>query len=572
MSVAMAQVEAMQGFGLPASESEAERAYVGAVLADSETIARTRQIVRPEDFESERLATILRAATKIDEAGGAVDVVTIATDLEAAGLIEKLGGRAGLLELAEEGLPANAAYHASLVRQASDRRRIRREALAVAEAAADPASDPQDVVHKAWSIEGPLSAAAPVLEAVGLGYRVSFPGSGVEMSIARLRERSGELHGELVVTLRREAADFAAGSLSRGSFNFSSTAARKSLATYLGNRWRGDWAEMLEDACQLLLATKRRGEPFAEVGREPKQATTPKLLEPVLLRDAPAILFGPGGTGKSTLASAIAVSVAAGVEIVPGWLPAEPAPVLYLDWEGTRAACNDRLAAICRGAEIDPPNGVYYRRCSGSLADQVEEIAAFVAEREIGLLLVDSVGLAAGTAREGGDAAESAFRLFEALRAIGRTALLIDHVAGAELNGSAPTSKPYGSVFKVNLARNVFELRREGDPQVGRAEVLMLHTKANEEAKLPPRGIVFTYSEDAITFARGEIEAPDLEGRLSASERMRRALARGPLSESVLAEELGISSSTVRQNLRRHAERFTRLSDGRIALATVTVP
>ena len=49
-------------------------------------------------------------------------------------------------------------------------------------------------------------------------------------------------------------------------------------------------------------------------------------------------------------------------------------------------------------------------------------------------------------------------------------------------------SKPYGSIYKVNLARNVFELRKECEGDVDRTELLLVHTKANSSARLPTQG------------------------------------------------------------------------------------
>jgi hypothetical protein len=160
-------------------------------------------------------------------------------------------------------------------------------------------------------------------------------------------------------------------------------------------------------------------------------------------------------------------------------------------------------------------------------------------------------------------------RLHAALRELGTTALLVDHVAATELQpGSTGISKPYGSIFKLNLARSAWELRREHEPIGGVAQLLLVNVKANYAAKAEPIQLRIVHDRDVIRFERGAVTAPELEGRLPTHERMRRALVDGALTAKELATRLSISESSVRVALTpdRNHDLFVKLPDGRIGL------
>lgn len=403
--------------------------------------------------------------------------------------------------------------------------------------------------------------AAGELERVGLGYRVRFPAAGVVVAIDRLRESRGELSGELSV------AHAQAGHLFRGRFNLSSLAGRQTAARFLGTRARGagvDWPEILERFALAVLDAQRAGEPLERVGRRPPLAVPPRLVDPVIPANVSTIVYAPHATGKSTLLAAIATGLETGEAVIPGWR-FRPTRVLVLDWEAHAQEWNDRIAAIATGAGVEPPE-VAYLRCHRPLGDMLEEVAAIVSGQGIGCLMLDSIGLAAGQAREGGDAAETSERLFAALGMLPTTNILADHVKGEDLTGSAPT-KPYGSVMKLARARAAYELRREADPVDGRAELVLRCEKLNDGQKLAPIGLAVRYGPGTIRFERAAPEAPELVARLSQPERMARFLREGARTEAAIAAALEVPTSSVRTILARSHGRFVRLDDGRIGLA-----
>jgi hypothetical protein len=525
-------------------ELDAERALIGAVVLGA-SLVEIRPMLKVDDFAQAVLGSAYGAALKLEAAGIAVDGVTLASALEAlpapAGegtMLDRINGRAGLGILSKDcPTTRNAGHYARLIAEAAAARAGR-------------------VVIK--------PSPAVIVERVGLGYRAAFP-AGVDLKVDRLHESRGELSGELAVRWTRPTLATQDGHIYRGRFNLSGLTARGSAARFLNDRTRGaeiPWAELLERFCIGVLDAHRAGEAFQTVGqREPRPAPG-RLLDPILPADAATLLYGPGGSGKSTLAAAIALSVQTGREIVPGWKPLS-SPVLVLDWEASADEWNDRLAALSAGNCIDPP-AIHYRRMEGSLAERVEELASFVTEYLIGLIIVDSVGMASGSSRDGSDANESALRLFAALRAIGATSLLVDHVAGAELDKSAAIGKAYGSVYKMNLARAAYELRRESEGSQERTELVLRQAKINDQGKLPAIALAVVYEPGRIRFETTRATAPELIPMASTgADRIASLLATGSMFAPAIADHLGLTQETVRALLSRYrTKRFIKLQDG----------
>src|SRR5206468_3874277 len=85
-------------------DRDAERAALGAVLVDPSLLPKLRAIVTPEDFGVPSHGTILRAFERVAASGGAIDPVTVKTDLAIAGELEEVGGLVYLSSL-QDGIP-----------------------------------------------------------------------------------------------------------------------------------------------------------------------------------------------------------------------------------------------------------------------------------------------------------------------------------------------------------------------------------------------------------------------------------------------------------------------------------
>ncbi len=447
-------------------------------------------------------------------------------------------------------------------------------ALLEDEAPPHPAVDalemPSSNGHRELAPAARLAAAErPDFEKVGLGYRATYAGVGVQLHLNRIRESHGEISGELAVRLN-EPTDADESHLFSARFNVSSITSRNSWAKYLNDYVRADWPALLARFCTRVLQAERQGSDVVTVGRRPPRENVDRYaLWPTLLAKKITIIGGPGGSYKSTLVAGMVVSSSTTHELIPGWQPRGRMKWLRLDYEEQDEVQGETFEAqvqmIARGAGIEPPD-IEYREMYRPLADDLDRVAEIVSERGIKGVVIDPAGPAIGSS-EGGwtDMAE---RFMVAVRQLRTTAIIIDHVAGVDVKAVEPVSKLFGSIVKTNRARNVFELRKETGGTKDRTEIVLTQLKTNSRP-LPPQEFAVVWNEKAATirFEREEVEAPDLQGRLPAVERIARVLRTGPKSMRAIADATSLSLNTVSQTVKRWTDkRFTRLSDERVAL------
>jgi replicative DNA helicase len=111
----------------PALANEAEESVLGACMIGQGAIRSASNEVRPEHFYTESHRKIYEAILTLDQAGLAVDAITLTAHLEERGLLEQItgqaggpGGKARIYELAAlVPASANVAHYARIVRRAS---------------------------------------------------------------------------------------------------------------------------------------------------------------------------------------------------------------------------------------------------------------------------------------------------------------------------------------------------------------------------------------------------------------------------------------------------------------------
>lgn len=339
-------------------------------------------------------------------------------------------------------------------------------------------------------------------EKIGLGYRVYSENVDTELLVTRLKRRSETLTADLRVTTNLADVKTNNGVLHVSRFNLMAAPTRSSLAKLLASRTPGhdmDWYDGLEILCQNVLIAESKSEDITEVGQDERTPWEQNwLVEPFVLRDRTCMIFGPGGVGKSLIALTTGVSVATGEEIIPGVHPMVEGRVLYLDWETSATTINDRVQAIAAGHGISPPK-LLYRRCVKPLAEDLEELAAIISSKDVKLVIVDSVAYAVGALGEHGDANEGVLRMHEAIRLMGATAFLIDHVNKVDARTKPGEASPYGSVYKTNAVRMSWEVRKAPSPE-GELRINVYHAKSNDTHQLDPLGIALDWTHDIIRF------------------------------------------------------------------------
>jgi hypothetical protein len=293
-------------------------------------------------------------------------------------------------------------------------------------------------------------------------------------------------------------------------------------------------------------------------------------------------LFGPGSSGKTTLTDALAVSLASGVTIVPDWEPTCVRRVGILDFDEGPEEEQIRLGAVCRGASVTLATGICYRSMSRPLAEAADEVGRWVTEQGIEVLIVSPVNRAL---RQGnGDPAAPVFELYELLRELGTTNILIDHVVGAAI-GTPDAIREYGSVAKRDAARVSYSVYQQSE-EPGRRVVVVRNTKPEALAPRRAAQAVRVEFDPAYPVDGGyktirffeDVVLGEPHGKVgSLAERCREALleAGHPLTGKELAslldaDEAGVHSALYRKSAKSGKPNFIKL--GEIGWWPVDVP
>jgi replicative DNA helicase len=160
---------------VPPHSIEAEESLLGAMLLSEQAIAAVTNIVTAEDFYRPAHRHIFDAVQALYGAGQGVDPVTVAEELEQAGVIESVGGSAKLISL-QARTPAitNAEHYAHIVEEKALLRRLIATANDVAELGYSPLDDIEKTIDSAESMmfavaqrrnTDSMASLAPLLDA-----------------------------------------------------------------------------------------------------------------------------------------------------------------------------------------------------------------------------------------------------------------------------------------------------------------------------------------------------------------------------------------------------------------------
>lgn len=119
---------------IPPQNIEAEQAVLGAIFLEPSAFITASEILTADDFYRNAHQKIFQVFAKLNDAGKAVDLVTVAEELSATRQLEDVGGLSYLSELAAS-VPtaANIAYYAGIVAEKALLRRLIRTATHIAQ-------------------------------------------------------------------------------------------------------------------------------------------------------------------------------------------------------------------------------------------------------------------------------------------------------------------------------------------------------------------------------------------------------------------------------------------------------
>jgi hypothetical protein len=303
------------------------------------------------------------------------------------------------------------------------------------------------------------------------------------------------------------------------------------------------WLGMVEMCFEYVVTASRVGEPAELLVDVAIDLTDDYLLYPLLYQGHITVLFGLGGTLKSTITAWLANRVALGVS-------GDAQNVCILDWESTAQAWARRLREVAIGmGDPEPAPNITYRRMTQPIADDIEAVYRIGSERNIGFWIIDSGMWACGGRPE---EAEHAMRMFRAIRALGGTCLIIAHQ-----NSDENTKRPYGNVMWVNAPRSVVQVQKSqltiADNQV---VVGLTQRKVNYGKQFKPLGYEATFTQanefgytdgDAVAIQpTNPLDDEELAMNVGLTQRVQHALRRGRKSKAELAELLDIDGSKLK--------------------------
>lgn len=388
----------------------------------------------------------------------------------------------------------------------------------------------------------------------GLGYVYDSP-CGVTFAVDWLKRRGDELHGTLTVTTRMPGSP---PHLHEASQNFTSLTSRNTLARALNELYPQEWwRSEIENFCVSVSRSEREGQPFIEVGQRERRPPVPDQIERILAANRLTWLFGEEGSCKGNVAIALMVCVATGTPFCG--LDVRPAVAAYLDWEDEDEIFEDRVWAISKGLGIEPPV-IHYRQCTGPLKSQVNEIAREFSRRQVEVYVIDSAVLAGGTNGDHAGAEDSALGLVEALKMLGGTALIIDHLNKTDASSNGGKVKPYGSIFKQAWARTSWLVKKDQEESEPIAHVGLFWNKGNHSGKQLPIGLRLEWAEDKLLFKREDVrESIQLSTGLSVKARMQHLLKTGGRTQQEISDFLDLPVQTIRVELARNKATFLKV-------------
>ncbi len=279
----------------------------------------------------------------------------------------------------------------------------------------------------------------------------------------------------------------------------------------------------------------------------------PYLVEGVLPERFPTAFYGDGGTAKSTTVLHLVQSLVRGESEWLGHKIARQADALYVDFELDLEEQVRRAYEVANGmGYTTPPDGLHYLNAAGHrVGDVFQQALAFCQEAGIGVVLIDSLGVAMeGDAELSRDVLGFSRYVIDPMRAAGITPLVVDHQSKLQAGERYQNKTMFGSVYKTNTIRSVFQVEVRERVEDG-VKLTLRHKKVNFGRLLDPFGALVEWSVDKTTITPEDLTSDELaeEGTLNVADRILHALESGPAFPDELAAAIGAEKATVKSRL-----------------------
>jgi hypothetical protein len=190
--------------------------------------------------------------------------------------------------------------------------------------------------------------------------------------------------------------------------------------------------------------------------------------------------------------------------------PQEPRNTLIVDYELDLNEQARRAQQVTSGLNNpDVPTNLHYFSPSDSLLRVFPKLKGIIKSKDISFVIIDSIG-ASGT---DGESVQDVVSMLTKLKDLGVATLVLDHQSKMQTGDKYGNKTPFGSVYKENLSRSVFQLSKVG--AVGNPATLKLkHTKANFSRLQDDLVFDMSFEGDKVLFTESTVksqEAKELE-------------------------------------------------------------
>ena len=370
--------------------------------------------------------------------------------------------------------------------------------------------------------------------------------------VTRLRVPSdGQVRGELEILHRNGNEDYIL--LVPTFVNFSSEPTRVKYAKQLKEKvpLQVEWKQIIDFISNEILTLARAGDEPVEVYADIDMPPPQQLLGSLIYRGVQNIIFGEKGVNKSTLAYLFGLCLALPWHDNPLSLPVpqEHIKTLVCDWETDEGVFRYYMARLQKGMDM-PPCSLYYRHCTLPLVDDIEAIRKHIDKTKAQLLIIDSLGAAAGANKGALKDPETALLFNQALRKLNVTSLITAQTSKSDEDGKKKTI--YGSTFFAYYARNIFELCGSEDTYSDVRHLGLIHHACNLGKRIPEIGLRIEYAEDGgIKIDREAFNTAEFVHKMSVSKMILEALKNGAMSSKDLQEHLDVSRASVDMAIKR---------------------
>lgn len=308
-----------------------------------------------------------------------------------------------------------------------------------------------------------------------------------------------------------------------------------------------NWGDVIEYITEKTMRELEHGEPVLTLKSTDQITPLDYLVYPLAPMGKPTAIFGDPGTGKSQLAVLLNIITSLPWSDNPLNLgaPQKSVKLLFLDYEADSDDIDRQLVRLTEGMELGYCE-IEYRRCSVSLADDIEGIRNHIEEKNIGGLIVDSVSLAAGGDLNRMDVATNYIR---SLRQLGQGLTTISF-AHTSKDRESKNKTILGSVLFEAGFRSVWEIRaNESEDSL---DIALFHRKANLSKKFHDIGFRINYlpTGNTVEYLNPK-SVPEFLERMSVNQQILQTLKSGMLSSEEIAQQIDAKPPTLRVNLMR---------------------